>query len=194
VYADLWTRARLRQGDVIGPLVLPVVDKTLSFIGAASSLTQPAAEQDLVQLISRGESRFVVVVSHDCEFNEAKRNKLLVARLQDVPGNLSPEERQRLRESNDFEAVLQADPDKTVAGVDSFVLSPLPPWFEAEQVVNFATVTALPMSMQADLLAVKRAEMLHTTRVLFRKKLAWFFGRKGDDLPDEDKVPRSPET
>ena len=71
-----------------------------------------------------------MVISHDCEFNEAKRNKLLVARLQGVQGNLTEEQRGDLRQSNDVEARAQAKLD--VAGVNAFVFDPLPGVFEDE--------------------------------------------------------------
>jgi hypothetical protein len=178
----------LRQGDIVGPVMLPLIGKDLMFIGSAAALTRTSPEQGVSQVIIKTEERYVAVVSHDCEFNEAKRNKLLVARLQGVPGNLAPEELDRLLASNDIEAVLAADPDATIAGVDSFVVDPILPCFEASHVVNFATITALPMSMKGDLTATKKAEMDHDHRVLFRTKLAWFFGRVADDIPDDERI------
>jgi len=43
------------------------------------------------------------------------------------------------------------------------------------------------MKMKKEFVAVKCAEMLHEHRVLFRDKVAWFFGRKGDDIDDAQK-------
>ena len=43
------------------------------------------------------DQKLVVVVSHDCEFNEGKRNKLLVARIENIPGNLTSEQQEDLR-------------------------------------------------------------------------------------------------
>ncbi len=177
IAADGWD-AGLRQGDVIGPIILPLVGKDIQILAGAPSLSVPAPEQPYTQLIIKGESRYVAVVSHDCEFNEEKRNKLLVARIQDVPGNLSGEQRTRLRESNDLLGLLKATPNAKVAGVDSFVLDRVPNHFNTEQVINFATITPLPMAMKADLRATKRAEMTEEDRVRFKAKLAWFFGRK----------------
>jgi hypothetical protein len=39
------------------------------------------------------------------------------------------------------------------------------------------TITPFPMKMRSGFAAVKRAEMRHDQRVLFRDKLAWFVGR-----------------
>lgn len=66
--------------------------------------------------------------------------------------------------------------------------TPVPACLEASHVVNFATITALPMSMKQDLEAAKKAEMNHDHRVLFRTKLAWFFGRVAEDIPDDQRV------
>lgn len=132
----------------------------------------------------------MAVVSHDCELNEDKRNKLLIARLQNVQGNLTEAQIEALWASNDVVARVEAD--ETVAAVDSFALQPLPGHFDRPQVVNFATTTPVPMSMKADLATVKKAELTHDFRVLLRKKLAWFFGRDGEDIPDEDKQFQTP--
>jgi hypothetical protein len=182
--ADDWSTG-LRQGDVVGPIIIPLVARDIQIVASATNLTEPAPEQAFTQLLIRGENRLAVVASHDCEFNESKRNKFLIARVQAVPGNLTPEELDRLRESNDVQALLEAHPTATVAGVDSFVLHPIPGSFDTEHVVNFATITALPMAMKTGLRAAKRAEMTADDRGRFQRKLAWFFGRTTPVTEDE---------
>jgi hypothetical protein len=191
VYSDRWS-PRLRQGDIIGPIPLPLMGKDVGIGFRSPSLIAPAAgEQELTVTIPAAKV-VVTVISHDCEFNEQKRNKLLVARLQGVQGNLTEEQRQALRDSNDVQA--RSDSGLDVAGVDAFLFSPLPDVYEDEQVANFGTITPLPMKMADDLLNEKRAELAQPTRVLFRLKLAWFFGRAADDIPDDEKIdPPSPD-
>lgn len=185
MYSARWS-PRLRQGDILGPIPLPLMGTDFGVVFRTKSLIDPTAGGDQQLSVTIPAARVVAaVVSHDCEFNERKRNKLLVARLQSVQGNLSDNERQALRESNDVQA--RADADLTVAGVDSFLFSPLPGVFEDEQVANFATITSLPMKMADDLRAQKRAELNQETRVLLRLKLAWFVGRTADDLPNDGK-------
>jgi hypothetical protein len=41
---------------------------------------------------------------------------------------------------------------------------------------------------QEGLVAAKRAERTHDHRMLFREKLAWFFGRHADDINDAEKI------
>lgn len=130
---------------------------------------------------------FVVVVSHDCEFNDRKRNKLLVARLQRIQGNLTLEQREALRASNDVGA--RAAANLPVAGVDGWVFDPLADVFEDEQVASFTTITPLPIGMHDELRQNKKAELVHEDRVRFRSKLAWFMGRDAEDIPDDDKTP-----
>ena len=149
-------------------------------------------EEGYSEVVIGGDWRFVAVVSHDCEFNEGKRNKFLVARIERVPGNLTDEQRIDLRESNDVEA--RADAEKTVAGVDSFVYDPLPGALEDESVASFKTITPLPTSLIDYYVSTKKAELEHEQRLLFRKKLAWFFGRFAEDVPDEEKFPRPVES
>jgi hypothetical protein len=186
VYSELWSPG-LRQGDIVGPLALPLLGKRFEVVGRGSSLTTTAQLEPVGKVIIEGVEAFTAVVSHDCEFNEGKRNKLLVARLQRVQGNLTEEELDAVWASNDVEARVEAD--QPIAAVDSFIVAPLNGLFPEPQVINFATTTPLPMAMKDDLLAAKKAEMDHDFRVLFRKKLAWFFGRDAEDIPDADKRP-----
>jgi hypothetical protein len=134
---------------------------------------------------------FAVIVSHDCEFNEGKRNKLLLARLQSVPRNLSPEQLEDLRQSNDIETRIARG--LTVAAVDSWLFASVPGAFDDEHVANFGTITPLPMKLSSELLSVKRAELAHAPRVLFRKKLAYFVGRDAEDIPETEKHLQPPQ-
>lgn len=140
------------------------------------------------RVIIDAEPRFVAVVSHDCEFNEGKRQRVLVARLQKVQGNLSADRLDHLRRSNDIEA--QEARGETVAGVDSFVVPPLPGCFDDEQVIHFTTIMPLPMEMLDYLAERKWAELQHDERLRLRKKLAWFFVRSHEDIPADEKEER----
>jgi hypothetical protein len=152
------------------------------------SLAATTPEQSFQDVIISGEWRFVVVASHDCEFNEAKRNRFLVARVEDVPGNLTPEQRVALRESNDVNA--RAEAEETVAGVDSFLLDPVPGAFDQESVAVFTMLLPFPMRLKDEFVSKKRAELEHDHRERFRAKLAWFFGRVGEDIDDDLKFDR----
>lgn len=177
----------------MGPIRLPLLgnDFTVSF--RSRSLVVPEAGGDELTVTMKTENVLVTVISHDCEFNEGKRNKLLVAKLQKPQGNLEVDERAALRASNDVEARAQAG--LTVAGVDGFVFEPLESVFEDERIASFTTITPLPMKMKDELFRSKRAELEHDQRVLFRSKLAWFVGRAAEDVPDSEKVePTAPDS
>lgn len=183
---------RLRQGDILGPLPLPLLGTEFSIEFKSKTLIQPALGAQEFNVTLRAEEMLVTVISHDCEFNEGKRNKLLVARLQKVRGNLDAEQRADLRASNDVEA--RAAAELPVAGVDGFIFDPVDGLFDEEQAASFTTITPLPMKMKDELYAQKRVELDHDSRVLFRRKLAWFFGRDAEDIPDEEKIdPPGPE-
>jgi hypothetical protein len=185
LYSDRWS-PRLRQGDIIGPIPLPLMGMEVAVGFQSRSLVAPTPGDAELSVTIPAAKVMATVISHDCEFNEGKRNKLLVARLQGVQRNLSAEEREALRASNDVQA--RSDAGLDIAGVDAFLFSPLAGVFEDEQVANFATITPLPMKMAGDLLDQRRAELDQETRVLFRLKLAWFVGRAADDIPDDEKV------
>ena len=184
MYSAKWSPG-LRQGDILGPIPLPLLGTDFSVVIPSRTLIAPAAA-DKFSVNIPAERMIVTVISHDCEFNEGKRNKLLVARLQKPRGNLTPEERQDLRYSNDVNARVDANLD--IAAVNAFLFDPVAGVFEDEQVSNFETITALPMKMADDLRGQKRAELDQATRVLFRLKLAWFVSRAAEDIPEEEKV------
>jgi hypothetical protein len=191
VYSDRWS-GRLRQGDILGPIAFPNLGVDFSVSFRSRSLVTPTDQPDKLTITMPAEDTLVTVISHDCEFNEGKRNKLLVAKLQPVPRNLSLDEREALRQSNDVVARIKAK--LTVAGVDSFLFAPLDGVFDEEQVANFGTITPLPMKMAEELRSMKRAELDPDARVLFRFKLAHFVARETEVIDDPEKRDLPPTT
>jgi hypothetical protein len=190
LYSDRWSPG-LRQGDVIGEIFFPSLAAQVQTVTTTRSLIENVSGPiEVVQV--GGDRRYGVVLSHDCEFNEAKRNRLLVARVEGMPGNLGEEEIEGLRASNDVRAV--AAEGKDVDGVDSFVLDPIPGVFDELRIAAFTTATPFSMKMKDGFVSVKGAEMAHEHRVLFREKLAWFFGRHGEDIDDAMKFDAPPTT
>ena len=187
MYVDRWSPG-LRQGDVLGEVFMPAMASEIRFLPQAQRVTSEAQVERPREALIQGAWRFVAVVSHDCEFNEGKREKLLVARIQGLPRNLTSEERVALRESNDVEA--RSEAGENIAGVNSWLFDPLPGAFDEESVADFTSITALPMGLLDEYRSLKRAELHHDHRLLFRFKLAWFFGRPADDVPDEEKSDR----
>jgi hypothetical protein len=186
VYLDCWSPG-LRQGDIVGKISLPLLGAKFEVLAGAQSLVAPPPDQAPKRVVVETTETLVVVISHDCEFNERKRNKLLVARLQRTQGNLTPEQREALRASNDVEVRVLAE--LPVAGVDCWVFDPLPGIFDKERIASFTTITPLPMGMHDELLTSKKAELRHDERVKFRSKLAWFMGRDAEDIPPGEKTP-----
>jgi hypothetical protein len=132
--------------------------------------------------------RYVMVLSHDCEFNEDKRLQFLVARVEELSAKLTPAELSLLRDGNDVEAASAAG--KQVA-VDIFFLEPCQGLFDAPMRVNFCTISSFSMDLADEASRLKQAELLHDERVRLRRKLGYFFGRDTEDIPDADKRPRS---
>jgi hypothetical protein len=84
--------------------------------------------------------RYVVIASHDCEFNDGKRDRIVVARLMAVPQHQAHQV-DTLRLSNDIEARHMAD--EPVDGVDNFLFDPLDDCLPEPHVAVFTTLTAL---------------------------------------------------
>lgn len=185
MYSDRWS-ARLRQGDVVGPVPYPKLknppQKILKPAGWAAGAGASHALEFPV------DERYAVIVSHDCEFNEAKRRQFLLARVQDFPDSLAPEVQAQLRAANEAVREEGDDPGERYDYLDAFVLDPLPGSFETERVVSFTTIVAFPMTMVGTVREMKKAELKHEHRHQLRQKIAFFFGRGGGDVPDEEKV------
>jgi len=167
---------------------VPWLGKKFSvLLGQQSSLTAPPTGA-VGQILIDATETHVAVVSHDCEFNEGKRSKFLVARVQRQRGDLSSEQLEAFRASNDVQQRVAAG--EQVAGIDAFVYEPYDDVFTDEMVVSFPTIFPMPMDMKDDLVSVKKAELTTEARVLFRKKLGLFFARDADDIPDAEKFDR----
>lgn len=184
MYSELWSPS-LRQGDVLGPLYVPMVGNKQTVI---SSLVGPGGGvgDEVEQMLFPAKSRYVTVVSHDCEFNEGKRDRLLVARMQNTPRD-DPELVEKLRQSNDVEARHAAK--EQVDGVDNFLFEPLEGAFEYPYVAVFSTIIPFPAADVVGYQRIKKAELTHEHRLLFRTKLAWYFVRGPEDVPEDEKKP-----
>jgi hypothetical protein len=192
----------LRQGDVCGPILFPKFKNPPQPVHRPQGWGVDAQTNSTLELPA--DSRYVVVVSHCCEFNEAKRAQFLVARIQEFAPNLSPEDRVAIRAAND--AIRESEPgseddesesDESADGerfdyIDTFVLEPIPNCFAEPQLVSFTTIMALPIAMASNIKALKHAELEHEHRIKLRKKLGFFFGREADDVDESEKVPPTP--
>lgn len=181
MYSPKWSPT-LRQGDVIGPLPTPMVGNEQKVVMATADPLKPP-DTPANQWIFSAPMKHVVVASHDCEFNEDKRDRLIVARLSSTDPRWSEEKLDELRLSNDIEGRHQAD--EKVDYVDTFLMEPVPGEFEACHFAHFSTLTPISMSYVTSLHLAKKAEMEHDQRLLFRRKLAWYFLRNPADV-DED--------
>lgn len=183
MWSEKWSPS-LRQGDVIGHILFPLLGTTFDVLSSTRSLAPQSPERG-ERVVVPAKPELVVIASHDCEFNEGKRNKMLVARIQAIPGNLGEAEREQLRLSNDLAAISGG----SVSGVDSFVVAPIEGVTDEEKVISFGTLTPLPMKMHDELCSLKCAEMRHEERLKFKRKLGWFLGGRGDeDIPVEDRI------
>lgn len=138
-----------------------------------------------------------MVISHDCEFTEAKRERFVVARIQVMNDRWSAEDKALLLKSNN-PLPNEDDPSKKrFAFVETYVLDPLEPCWDDHRMVDFTALLSLPRKpMFSWAKAMKRAELVHKHRLELRLKIAYFFGRDpdGDDLPDHEKVAPYPPT
>jgi len=187
MYAESWS-PRLRQGDVFGQIYYPL-SKQAGFqrVSGETSLSVDLADGTPTHLMVSGTPRYAVIVSHDCEFNEGKREWFLVARLQGLPKNMPAKELEELQSGNDYAAM--AREGRPIA-IDTFVFATLPVSIDQPQRLNFNSIVPLPMTSKKAMLKLKQGELQHTHRVLLREKLAAFVGRSAPDVPDDYPEPR----
>ena len=109
-----------------------------------------------------------------------------MARIQNAPRD-KPELVEALRRSNDVEARHAAR--EQVDGVDSFLLEPLEGEFTRPHVVVFSTIMPFGAGDLKGYQLIKKAELAHEQRLLFRTKLAWYFVRSPNDIDEAEKLP-----
>jgi hypothetical protein len=97
---------------------------------------------------------------------------------------MSDEDVQTLRAGNDAR---RASAEGLSIAVDTFYLEPVPGRVAEPRIVDFCTITPFPMKVNEEALGRKVAEMEHGHRVLFREKIALFFGREAEDIPSSEK-------
>jgi hypothetical protein len=183
MYSDRWSPG-LRQGDIFGEFPFPLLKgKEVWGYGGGLSMTSP---QSPIQVQMPTPLRWLIVLSHDCEFNEGKRTHFVVARIDSISAKATPEELDELRFANDYAAAVEAG---VSIPLDTFYLDPVPGAFASPMRANFACLAALPMEFCDKALELKRAELLHDERVRFRRKAGVFFGRDADDIPEDEKHP-----
>ena len=127
----------------------------------------------------------MIVLSHDCEFNEDKRSHFIVARIDSIDRRISAGDLAELEFGNDVQAA--AREGRRIA-LDGFVLPANDQIMEGRFRVNFTAAASWPMRYADDALKLKRAELDHDARTLLRRKVAYFFGRDADDIPDDQKM------
>ena len=180
----MWSQ-RLRQGDVFGLIDYPSAKAGLQ--RATSPAAHPAHGElaDPKLAIMACSARYAVVVSHDCDFNEGKREYFLAASIHELdPRDRKPERLEKLRLDNDAH---RHSPANQIA-LRGFLLEPVPGCFDEPMLAVFDTITPISMRFKAEKLKLKRAEMDQEHRVQLREKLALFVARAVDDIAHELKV------
>ena len=184
MYSQRWSPG-LRQGDIFGEVAFPLTTAQLRQTTPASSWLAPGAGQTQVRAVEVPvKPVLAVVLSHDCEFNENKRDQFLVARTRGLDPRHTEDELDELRAGNRAEERAR---EGLPLALDTFFLEPLAGVFDAPRLVDFCTITAFPMTVCEEARQVKKAELEHEHRVLLREKVALFFSREADDVPDEEK-------
>jgi hypothetical protein len=182
VYCGRWSPG-LRQGDIFGQVLFPLAVAKLRQTSQAGAWLA-GEDQATHALEMPAKHVYAVVISHDCEFNEGKRDQFLAARIRQLDPRLTEDQLQELRSGN--EAAARAEAGETVA-IDTFYLDPLPGVFDEPRLVDFCTITPFPMKVATAACTLKRAELEHEDRVRLREKLALFVGRTAEDVPEDQK-------
>jgi hypothetical protein len=183
--ADRWTPGTLRQGDLVGPLPYPKLKAAPQKINRPQGWTQDPTVNQLLEFPAA--DKYAVVVSHDCDFTEAKRGQFLLARVHEFSPKLTGEQREEIAAANDAVRV-EERADERYEFLDTFVLDPLPGCFDDPMLVEFTTISSWPSNMAETIRNLKKAELEHEHRVRLRKKLGFFVGRDADDVADDQKI------
>lgn len=131
--------------------------------------------------------RYVIVVSHDCDFNQGNREFFLVARLHPLSrGQKAEDKLELLRRGNDPR-------ERTGAGrrigINVFLIEPVPGHFDEPMIGSFELIIPVSVNFREHMLKRKIAEMEHHDREWLRGKLAIFLARPEDDISEDLKMP-----
>jgi hypothetical protein len=184
LWSPLWSH-RLRQGDIFG-----LIDYPSAKAGISRGTSPPGApvhtkidKPNMAIMVSS--PRYALVISHDCDFNEGKRDFFLAASIHELDRrDRKPERLEKLRRDNNARSHTPANQ----IALKGFLLEPVPGHFEEPMLALFETITPIAMKFKVDMLKLKRAEMNHAHRVMLREKLMLFAGRQEDDIPDNLKA------
>jgi hypothetical protein len=181
VYSATWSPG-FRQGDVLGKLFFPNTGRlTVVSQGQLAGDVTPANDRQYVE----AREYYVLVISHDCEFNEGKRTHFAVARIEPLASRLKADELELLRLGNDVE---RAAAENRNVPLDTFYLDPIQGIWGGPRRANLGVVTSYPMEIATRSDQFKKAELAHEHRVLLRRKLGVFFGRDAEDIPEAEKT------
>jgi hypothetical protein len=184
MYASRWSRD-LRQGDLFGPILYPKLKGVPQIVEKPQGWDKSG--KTVVGLEFPADERHAVVLSHCCEFREGKRERYLVARVQEFPDRLPIEMRQAMERSN--VAVREEEgADERYEHLEVFILDPIEGYFPDNMVVDFTTIMSLPKSIASIIRDSKKAELEHEHRVLLRKKLGMFLARDAPDVKEDRRI------
>lgn len=129
--------------------------------------------------------RYALVISHDCDFNEGKRDFFLAASIHELTSkDRKPDRLEKLRLDNDARRHTAAHQ----IALRAFLIEPILGHFDEPRLAVFDTITPIAMKFKSEMLKLKRAEMSHEHRVMLREKLALFVAREEADIDQELKV------
>jgi len=112
---------------------------------------------------------FCVYMSHECDFNDDKRQNFLVAPLLSIPANIArnPDELTKLKKSND---VAQSG-----HYLNYFFYESHEAILTADMLVDFTRIQYVPSNLRDTLLNSKRMELDTQSRSLLKDKLGFYF-------------------
>lgn len=153
----------LYPGDVIRGIELPNI-KTEDF--RLRSTSDSGKEYTVRTLM---EQDFFVYLSHECDFNDNKRQFVILAPMLNIDQGLrrSPDAFERLKKSNDVENYPYY--------LNLFYYSPSTPTFPNEMIVDFTRVISFPRKRAEQLLLNKCLQLTAESRSLIKAKLGYYF-------------------
>lgn len=166
MYEENFNRGWLYIGDILSGLKLPNLKKDEFHLVSQSNDDKTYSVRLMMP------TDFFVYLSHECDFNENKRQYFILAPMFGIPADVR-------RRTDDFHRLINSNDVKAHPNyLNLFYYSPSPPRFSEDKLMDFTRVISVPVTLRQQLLESKVLELTLKNRLLIKDKLGYYFSHE----------------
>lgn len=159
----------LYPGDIISHLDLPNLKKDAFILVSQNDERQ----QYSVRLMMSND--FFVYLSHECDYNDNKRQFLLLTPMLSIDQGLR-------RKAGDFSRFIESnDVRQHPHYLNQFYFAPNPPRFIEDKIIDFTRLISFPTRYKNELLKKKCLQLIQEQRNFLKEKIGYYFIHTRDE-------------